>query len=108
MYSGAKTVPRNHANKNKTAKSKENMQILAIKSIENISKNAIHIACCFSLKVTRLVNRRVQIGKSKQLIRIGETFLIGFPEILDQPRLLVGFLSGFSALWFSAESVPRH
>ena len=41
---GAKTVPRNHANKNKTAKTKENMQILAIKSIENISKNAIHIA----------------------------------------------------------------
>ena len=44
MYSGAKTVPRNHANKNKTAKTKENMQILARKSIENISKNAIHIA----------------------------------------------------------------
>ena len=100
MHSGAKTVPGNHANK--TFKAKENMQILAIKSIENISKNAIHIACCFSLKVTRLVNRRVQIGKSKQLIRIGETFLIGFPEILDQHRLLVGFLSGYSALWFSA------
>ena len=41
---GAKTVPRNHANKNKAAKTKENMQILAIKSKENISKNAIHIA----------------------------------------------------------------
>ena len=40
----ASPVPRNHANKNKTAKTKENMQILAIKSIENISKNAIHIA----------------------------------------------------------------
>lgn len=38
MYSGAKTVPRNHTNKNKTAKTKENMQVLAIKSIENISK----------------------------------------------------------------------
>lgn len=37
-------VPRNHANKNRTAKTNENMQILAIKSIENISKNAIHIA----------------------------------------------------------------
>ena len=44
MHSGAKTVPRNLANKNKTAKTKENMQILVIKSIENISKNAIHIA----------------------------------------------------------------
>lgn len=43
VLSGAKTVPRNHANKNKTAKTKENMQILAIKSIENISKNAIQI-----------------------------------------------------------------
>ena len=37
MIPGAKTVPRNHANKNKTAKTKENMQILAIKSIENAS-----------------------------------------------------------------------
>lgn len=41
---GAKTVPRNHANKNIASKTNENMQILVIKSIENISKNAIHIA----------------------------------------------------------------
>lgn len=41
---GAKTVPRNHTNKNKTAKTNENMQVLAINSIENMSKNAIHIA----------------------------------------------------------------
>jgi len=44
MDSGAKTVPRNHANKNRPYKTNEKMQILAIKSIENISKNAIHIA----------------------------------------------------------------
>ena len=44
MNSGAKTVPRNLANKNKTAKTKENMQSLAIKNIGNISENAIHIA----------------------------------------------------------------
>lgn len=31
-------MPRNHANKNRTAKTNENIQILAIKSIENISK----------------------------------------------------------------------
>jgi len=41
---GAKTVPRNHTNKNIASKTNENMQNLAIKSIENISKNAIHIA----------------------------------------------------------------
>lgn len=44
MIPGAKTVPRNHANKNRPYKTSENMQISAIKSIENISKNAIHIA----------------------------------------------------------------
>ena len=44
MTVGAKTVPRNHANKNRTAKTNENMQISVIKSIENTSKNAIHIA----------------------------------------------------------------
>ena len=44
MHPGAKTVPRNPANKNRTAKNNENMQISAIKSIENTSKNAIHIA----------------------------------------------------------------
>lgn len=41
---GAKTVPRNHSNKNSPNKINEDMQISAIKSIENISKNAIHIA----------------------------------------------------------------
>lgn len=35
---GAKTVPRNRANKNIASKTNENMQNLAIKSIENISK----------------------------------------------------------------------
>ncbi len=44
MHPGAKTVPSNDANKNRPYKTNENMQILATKSIENISKNAIHIA----------------------------------------------------------------
>lgn len=44
MHSGAKTVPENYANKNKTANTKENMLVLVIKSIENTSKNVIHIA----------------------------------------------------------------
>jgi len=44
MHPGAKTVPSNDANKNRSYKTNENMQILATKSIENISKNAIHIA----------------------------------------------------------------
>ena len=35
MYSGAKTVPRNHANRNSPYKTSEDMQISAIKSIEN-------------------------------------------------------------------------
>ena len=39
---GAKTVPRNPGNKNRTTKNNENMQILAIKSIENISKKTVH------------------------------------------------------------------
>ncbi len=43
MHSGAKTVPRNHANKNRPCKINETMQISAIKSIENILKNAIQI-----------------------------------------------------------------
>lgn len=43
MHYGAKTVPRNHANKNTPYKTNENMQISAIKSIENTSKNAIQI-----------------------------------------------------------------
>lgn len=34
--SGAKTVPKNHANINKTGKSNENMRISAIESIGNI------------------------------------------------------------------------
>lgn len=38
---GAKTVPRDHANKNKTAKTNENMQFSAIKSIENTLENPI-------------------------------------------------------------------
>ena len=42
--SGAKTVPRNHANKNRAYKINENMLISDIKSIENTTKNAIHIA----------------------------------------------------------------
>ena len=41
---GAQTVPGNHTNKNKTAKTKENMQISAIKSMENTWEHAIHIA----------------------------------------------------------------
>lgn len=41
--SGAKTVPKNHANINKTGKSNENMPISAIESIGNISKNGIQI-----------------------------------------------------------------
>lgn len=44
VIGGAKTVPRNHANKNSPNKINENMQILAIKRIEDTSKNAIHIA----------------------------------------------------------------
>ena len=43
MHPGAKTVPSNHANKNRPYKTNENMQISAIKSIENTSKNAIQI-----------------------------------------------------------------
>lgn len=42
--SGAKTVPENHANINKTGKSNENKPISAIESIGNISKNAIQIS----------------------------------------------------------------
>ena len=38
-HPGAKTVPRNPANKNRTAKTNEKMQISAIKSIENIAEN---------------------------------------------------------------------
>ena len=41
--SGAKTVPKKHANINKTGKSNENMPISAIESIGNISKNGIQI-----------------------------------------------------------------
>jgi hypothetical protein len=37
-------VPRNYANKNRAYKNNENMQISAIKRIENITKNAIDIA----------------------------------------------------------------
>lgn len=44
MIPGAKTVPRNHANRNRPCKTNENMQISAIKSIENTSQSAIHIA----------------------------------------------------------------
>ena len=44
VFSGDKTVPRNHANRNSPYKTSEDMQISAIKSIENTSKNAIHIA----------------------------------------------------------------
>ncbi len=43
MIPGAKTVPKNHANINKTGKSNENMPISAIESIGNISKNGIQI-----------------------------------------------------------------
>lgn len=43
MIPSAKTVPRNHANKNRPYKTSENMQISAIKSIENMLKNAIQI-----------------------------------------------------------------
>ena len=42
--SGAKTVPKNHANINKTGKSNENMRISAIESIGDIQKNAIQIS----------------------------------------------------------------
>ncbi len=41
--SGAKTLPINHANKNRPCKISETMQISAIKSIENMLKNAIQI-----------------------------------------------------------------
>lgn len=44
MIPGAKTVPRYDANKNRPYKANENIQISAIKSIENTSKNAIHVA----------------------------------------------------------------
>lgn len=43
MIPGAKTVPRNHANKNRPYKTNENMPISAIESIGNISKNGIQI-----------------------------------------------------------------
>ena len=43
ISSGAKTVPRNYSNKNRRAQTNENMQISAIKSIENTLKNAIQI-----------------------------------------------------------------
>ena len=43
MTVGAKTVQRNPANKNRTAKNNENMQISAIKSMEKYI-DAIHIA----------------------------------------------------------------
>ena len=43
MIPGAKTVPRNHANKSRPCKINETMQISAIKSIENMLKNAIQI-----------------------------------------------------------------
>ncbi len=41
--SGAKMVPRNHANRNRLYKTNENMQISVIKSKENISKGNIQI-----------------------------------------------------------------
>lgn len=41
--SGAKTVPRNHANKNTPYKSNDFMLFSTIKSIENTTKNAIQI-----------------------------------------------------------------
>ena len=40
---GAKTVPGNHANKNTSYKNNDFTLFFAIKSIENISKNAIQI-----------------------------------------------------------------
>ena len=43
IISGAKTVPRNHVNKNTPYKNNDFMLFFAIKSIENTSKNAIQI-----------------------------------------------------------------
>ena len=43
MVTKEKTVPRNHANKNTSYKNNDFMLFSAIKSIENISKNAIQI-----------------------------------------------------------------
>ncbi len=40
---GAKTVPRNHANKNTPHKNSDFVLIFAIESIENTTKNAIQI-----------------------------------------------------------------
>lgn len=40
---GAKTVPRNHANKNKLHKNNDFMRFFAIESIENTTKKAIQI-----------------------------------------------------------------
>lgn len=40
---GAKTVPRNHANKNTPHKNNDFMLFLAIESIKNTIKNAIQI-----------------------------------------------------------------
>ena len=42
-YFGAKTVPRNHANKNTPYKNNDFTLFSAIKSIENTTKNAIQI-----------------------------------------------------------------
>lgn len=53
-------MPKNHANKNRTAKANKNMQISAILNIENTLKNAIHIpeggrtvsrSCCYNHRV---------------------------------------------------------
>jgi len=41
---GAKTVPRNHANKNTPNKNSDFMLIFAIERIENTIKNAIEVS----------------------------------------------------------------
>lgn len=43
MDIGAKTVPRNHANKNTSHKNSDFMPFFATESIENTTKNAIQI-----------------------------------------------------------------
>ena len=42
-FFGAKTVPRNHVNKNTLYKNNDFILFFAIESIENTSKNAIQI-----------------------------------------------------------------
>lgn len=51
---------------------------IKLKTVPTIEKKGLGHPCCLSLKVTRLIDRRIQTCKSKQLVWIGETVNITY------------------------------